>query len=397
MSTVLSRRAWLTTLGAGITGARLHAAAQAGTPAPAAVPNDGDALLLKDFEPRSMLVVPETPVARARFPVVDVHTHPTFRAKSVAGVPHGEAIRINATPAELLAIMERRNLRAIVDLTGGVGAGLAESVRVLQLPHPDRIVVFTEPSYDRITQTGYAQWQADELARAKTAGARGVKVLKVLGLFLREQVTTGPLVKIDDARFDPMWEACGALGLPVAIHISDPTAFFLPVDRFNERYEELHQHPDWSFTGRDFPSDAELLAARDRVLARHPKTTFIGLHVGHSSENLAGASQALDRFPNFYVEIAARIGELGRQPRASRRFFDKYQDRILFGTDGVSDDLYPFYFRFLETEDEYFAYGPGPVPDQGRWRIHGIGLPDPVLKKVYSENAVRLLRLPAAG
>jgi predicted TIM-barrel fold metal-dependent hydrolase len=397
MSTVLSRRTWLTTLGAGMTGARLHAAAQAGSPAPAAVPNDGDALLLKDFEPRSMLVVPETPVARARFPVVDVHTHPTFRAKSVAGVPHGEAIRINATPAELLAIMERRNLRAIVDLTGGVGAGLAESVRVLQQPHPDRIVVFTEPSYDRITQTGYAQWQADELARAKTAGARGVKVLKVLGLFLREQVTTGPLVKIDDARFDPMWEACGALGLPVAIHISDPTAFFLPVDRFNERYEELHQHPDWSFTGRDFPSDAELLAARDRVLARHPKTTFIGLHVGHSSENLAGASQALDRFPNFYVEIAARIGELGRQPRASRRFFDKYQDRILFGTDGVSDDLYPFYFRFLETEDEYFAYGPGPVPDQGRWRIHGIGLPDPVLKKVYSENAVRLLRLPAAG
>jgi predicted TIM-barrel fold metal-dependent hydrolase len=397
MSTVLSRRAWLTTLGAGITGARLHAAAQAGTPAPAAVPNDGDALLLKDFEPRSMLVVPETPVARARFPVVDVHTHPTFRAKSVAGVPHGEAIRINAKPAELLAIMERRNLRAIVDLTGGVGAGLAESVRVLQLPHPDRIVVFTEPSYDRITQTGYAQWQADELARAKTAGARGVKVLKVLGLFLREQVTTGPLVKIDDARFDPMWEACGALGLPVAIHISDPTAFFLPVDRFNERYEELHQHPDWSFTGRDFPSDAELLAARDRVLARHPKTTFIGLHVGHSSENLARASQALDRFPNFHVEIAARIGELGRQPRASRRFFDKYQDRILFGTDGVSDELYPFYFRFLETEDEYFAYGPGPVPDQGRWRIYGIGLPDPVLKKVYSENAVRVLRLPADG
>jgi predicted TIM-barrel fold metal-dependent hydrolase len=397
MSTVLSRRTWLTTLGAGMTGARLHAAAQAGSPAPAAVPNDGDALLLKDFEPRSMLVVPETPVARARFPVVDVHTHPTFRAKSVAGVPHGEAIRINATPAELLAIMERRNLRAIVDLTGGVGAGLAESVRVLQQPHPDRIVVFTEPSYDRITQTGYAQWQADELARAKTAGARGVKVLKVLGLFLREQVTTGPLVKIDDARFDPMWEACGALGLPVAIHISDPTAFFLPVDRFNERYEELHQHPDWSFTGRDFPSDAELLAARDRVLARHPKTTFIGLHVGHSSENLARASQALDRFPNFHVEIAARIGELGRQPRASRRFFDKYQDRILFGTDGVSDELYPFYFRFLETEDEYFAYGPGPVPDQGRWRIYGIGLPDPVLKKVYSENAVRVLRLPADG
>lgn len=341
-----------------------------------------------------MLVVPEHPVERARFPVVDVHTHPTFRARSVNGVPHGEAVRASATPADLLAIMERRNLRTLVDLTGGVGSGLAESVKTFQEPHPDRFVVFTEPSYDRITDPGYATWQADELARAKQAGARGVKILKVLGLYLREQVTTGPLVKIDDPRFDPMWEACGSLGLPVAIHISDPTAFFLPIDGHNERYEELHRHPDWSFHGKDYPSDAELLAARDRVLTRHPKTTFIGLHVGHSSENLAAASAALDRFPNLQVEIAARIGELGRQPRASRRFFDTYQDRILFGTDGVRDPLYPIYFRFLETEDEYFDYSPGPVPSQGRWRIYGLGLPDAILKKVYSENAERLLSLP---
>ena len=166
-------------------------------------------------------------------------------------------------------------------------------------------------------------------------------------------------MKIDDPRFDPMWEACGALGLPIAIHVSDPTAFFLPIDAHNERYEELQRHPDWSFHGKDYPSDAELLAARDRVLARHPKTTFIGLHVGHSSENLAAAAAALDRFPNLHVEIAARIGELGRQPRASQRFFDEYQDRILFGTDGPQDALYPIYFRFLETEDEYFDYGSG--------------------------------------
>ena len=145
----------------------------------------------------------------------------------------------------------------------------------------------------------------------------------------------------------------------MAIHISDPTAFFLPIDGSNERYEELQRHPDWSFAGKDYPSNAELLAARDRVLARHPKTTFIGLHVGHSSEDLGAASRALDRFPNLQVEIAARIAELGRQPRASRRFFDKYQDRILFGTDGVHDELYPFYFRFLETEDEYFSTAPG--------------------------------------
>ena len=225
------------------------------------------------------------------------------------------------------------------------------------------------------------------MGRAKAAGARGVKVLKTLGLYLREQVTSGPLVKIDDPRFDPMWEACGALGLPVAIHISDPEAFFLPIDRFNERYEELHAHPDWSFHGKDYPSNAELIAARDRVIARHPKTTFIGLHVGHSAENLAAVSAALDRFPNFNVEIGARIGELGRQPRTSRRFFERYQDRVLFGTDAVpngretpqqifGDDLYTIYFRFLETEDEYFDYAPAKVPPQGRWRIYGVGLPD---------------------
>ena len=395
----LSRRAWFASVGFGIAGAGLReGSAQQAAPRPQAAPppdRSRDSLLLRDFQPRSMLVLPETAVPRARFPVIDVHTHPTFRAKSVAGVPHGEAVRVSAPPADVLAIMERRNVRTIVDLTGGVGTGLAESVRTFQQPHPDKFVVFTEPSYDRVAQPEYGRWQADELARAKAAGARGLKVLKVLGLYLREQVTTGPLIKIDDTRFDPMWEACGALGLPVAIHISDPTAFFLPIDRYNERYEELREHPDWSFHGKDFPSDAELVAARDRVLARHPKTTFIGLHVGHSSENLGAAAQALDRFPNFQVEIAARIGELGRQPRRSRWFFDKYQDRILFGTDGVDDALYPHYFRFLETEDEYFDYGPGPVPGQGRWRIYGIGLPDPVLRKVYSENAVRLLSLSA--
>ncbi len=220
----------------------------------------------------------------------------------------------------------------------------------------------------------------------------GLKVLKTLGLYLREHGKTGPLVTIDDARFDPMWEACGALGMPVAIHIGDPEAFFLPTDRFNERYEELQAHPDWSFHGRDFPSFASLLEARDRVYARHPKTTFVGLHVGHHAEDLADVGRSLDRFPNLHVELAARIGELGRQPRASRRFFERYQDRILFGTDAVphgvetpqqvfGDELYRIYYRFLETADEYFDYAPAPVPPQGRWRIYGLELPETILRE----------------
>ena len=211
-------------------------------------------------------------------------------------------------------------------------------------------------------------------------------------------------MKVDDPRFDPLWEACGALSLPVAIHVSDPEAFFLPTDRFNERYEELSNHPDWSFHGRDYPSNQELLDARNRVLARHPKTTFVVLHVGNNAENLAYVGECLDRHPNMNVEIGARIGELGRQPRTARRFFDRYQDRILFGTDAVpeghetpqqvfGDELYRIYYRFLETEDEYFDYAPAPVPPQGRWRVYGLGLPEAILRKVYHDNAARLLRL----
>jgi predicted TIM-barrel fold metal-dependent hydrolase len=394
MSDRLTRRACLSGLGLGFT-AGLPARTEARRPAPPAPESQATAggLRLEDFQPRSMLAVPEHPIDRAKFPVVDVHTHPTGRPTE-QGIPRGEAIAVRNQPADLLDMMRARNLRTLVDLTGGTGSGLVEAVRTFQTPHPDRFVVFTEPSYDRIEEPGYAAWQAEELARAKAAGARGLKVLKVLGLFLREQVDAGPLVKVDDPRFDPMWEACAALDLPVAIHVSDPVAFFLPVDAHNERYEELHRHPDWSFHGRDYPSDADILAARDRVLARHPKTTFIGLHVGHASEDLAAASAALDRFPNLHVEIAARIGELGRQPRAAQRFFERYQDRILFGTDGPQDALYPIYFRFLETEDEYFDYGPGPIPSQGRWKIYGLGLSDSILRKVYAGNAERLLTLP---
>lgn len=402
----ISRRAWLGGVAAGVTAwrARPAAAPHAEVPSGQAAGAGEASLPLTEFRPRSMLHIPETPVPRARYPVIDVHTHLTFRARSASGVPQGEAVRGRYGPEQLLATMDAKNLKTMVNLTGGVGAGLAENVAKFDRAHPGRFITFTEPSFDRILEPGYPKWQADEIERAKAAGARGVKVLKTLGLYLREQVSSGPLVKIDDPRFDPMWEACGALGLPVAIHIADPEAFFLPIDRYNERYEELHAHPNWSFHGKDYPSFAELLAARDRLFARHPKTKFIALHVGHNAENLAGVAEALDRFPNMVIEIGARIGELGRQPRTARRFFDKYQDRILFGTDAIpeghetpqqifGEKLYEIYFRFLETEDEYFDYAPAEVPPQGRWRIYGLGLPDGILRKVYSANAERIIGL----
>ncbi|MBZ5542541.1 MAG: amidohydrolase [Acidobacteriia bacterium] len=361
---------------------------------------------LSEFRPKSMLHVPETKVARSRYPVIDIHTHISTVAKNQNGVSLGEAMEFLAEPADLLQVMERKNLRMMVDLTGGVGAGLEETVRNYQTPHPDRFSVFTEPWWERSNQPGYPQFQADQVERAHRAGARGLKILKTLGLYLREQITTGPLVKLDDRRFDPMWEVCGTLKIPVAIHTSDPEAFFLPIDRFNERFEELNNHPRWSFYGKDSPSNQELLEGRNRVFARHPRTQFVSLHVGNDAENLGYVSECMDRFPNMHVELGARISELGRQPRTARKFFDKYQDRILFGTDAVPppqglatpqqvfcDELYEIYFRFLETEDEYFDYAPAPIPPQGRWRIYGVGLPDSILQKVYYANAERLLGL----
>ena len=373
-------------------------------PAAAADEPKRQPLDLSDYEPKSMLHVHESHVERARYPVIDIHTHLSWSAKSEHGVELAGERHYLAPPAELLSLMDRKNLRALVNLTGGWDAGLQESVARYDRAHPGRFYTFTTPCYNRFQETGYPKIQAEAIERAHRAGARGLKILKTLGLYLREDIASGKLVKIDDPRFDPMWDICGQLNMPVAIHVSDPIAFFTPTDRYNERYEELNNHPDWSFYGKDFPSNAELLEARNRVFARHPRTQFLALHVGNFSEDLANVSTNLDRFPNMTVDIAARIGELGRQPRTARKFFDRYQDRILFGTDATphgdeypqqvyNDKLYETYFRFLETEDEYFDYAPAKVPPQGRWRIYGIGLPDGILHKVYNQNTARLLRV----
>lgn len=362
--------------------------------------NSGIASLpLEQFQPRSMLHVPETKVSRSRYPVIDVHTHITS-GYSMTGQG---GLKFHATPEDCLAVMDRKNLRTMIDLTGGYGTALSEAVAKLQTAHPGRFIVFTEPSYSRAADPDYARFQADQIQAAHQTGAKGLKVLKTLGLYLREHISEGKLIRIDDPRFDPMWEAAGALNMPVAIHTSDPEAFFLPIDRFNERYEELHAHPDWSFYGKDFPSNRDLQEARRTVMRRHPKTQFICLHVA-DSEDLPYVSECMDQHPNMSVEIAARIGELGRQPRTARKFIDTYQDRIMFGTDAspggydvpqqlFGDALYEIYYRFLETEDEYFNYAPAVIPPQGRWRIYGLGLPDQILRKIYYQNAARLLSL----
>ena len=402
---MITRRQWLYGMGL-VAGCGTQVGRASGAAAESEVqPATGSAPLeLSQYEPRSMLHVHETRVERSKFPSIDFHTHISDSTKSEKGVALSPDREYLGTPQELLAVMDRKNIRAMVNLTGGYERGLAETVAKYDRAYPGRFYTFTEPSYSRFKEPNYPMLQAQAIARAHRDGARGLKILKALGLYLRENITSGSLVKIDDARFDPMWDACAQLNLPVAIHISDPTAFFTPTDRFNERYEELNNHPDWSFHGGDFPSNDELIVARNRVIARHPKTQFVVVHVGNFAEDLQNVSENLDRYPNMLVDLAARIGELGRQPRTASKFFDKYQDRILFGTDATphgdefpqqvfNDKLYEIYFRFLETEDEYFDYAPAKIPPQGRWRIYGIGLPQTILKKVYYENSARILRI----
>jgi predicted TIM-barrel fold metal-dependent hydrolase len=280
----------------------------------------------------------------------------------------------------------------MVDVTGGYGESLREAIAKLSTPHPGRFVVFTEPAWSKTADPGYPKLQADLIEDAHRAGAKGLKVLKTLGLFLRENVTSGKLVRIDDPRFDPMWEAAGALRMPIAIHISDPEAFFLPIDRFNERWEELHAHPDWQFPSPPFPPFLSILGCLAELVAHHPRTAFIGAHVGCYAENLAWVGALLDRCPNFFVDIAARLGELGRQPYTARSFFLQYADRILFGSDmGPDLDAYHVIYRFLETDDEYFNYNAAELPLQGRWHVCGLYLPADVLEKVYFRNAERIL------
>ena len=334
-------------------------------------------LLLKDFHPVPMLHAAGHQVPRAKYYVIDVHNH----------VNDARGIDEHMDPKEVVRIMDATNVKTVVILTGMWGAKLQGIVDEMVKPYPGRFVVFAEMDWSKIDDANFSQEMIAQLDDAVERGARGLKILKDWGLGIKDK--DRKLVAIDDPRMDPVWEECGRLGIPVSIHTSDPEAFFHPVDASNERYEELMDHPDWSFAGPQYPGKEALLAARDRVFARHPRTTFVALHMANWPENLDYVSAMLDRYPNVMVEFGARQAELGRQPRRAREFFIRYQDRIMFGTDnGMAEEMYRNHFRWLETDDEYFDYWG--YPGQGRWEIYGMALPDPVLEKVYHGNAERM-------
>jgi predicted TIM-barrel fold metal-dependent hydrolase len=335
-------------------------------------------LKLRDWEPRSMMVTRSTPVDRPKFPVVDVHNH----------LGGGKDQLTTAVVGRYLAEMDAAGVRTVINLDGGWGDRLVETIEALDKAHPGRFLTFALVNFEGIDDEDWGRREADRLEASFRAGARGLKFHKSLGLGHRYK--DGRLVPVDDPKLEPIWQACARHGRPVLIHVADPAAFFTPLDRYNERWHELNRNPGWLFFGEKFPRRQDLLDQLHRVIARNPGTTFINTHFGNNAEDLGSVAEQLDRYPNMVIDIDARISELGRQPYSARRFFLKYQDRILFGTDTTPGrDAYRIYYRFLETDDESFDCSAS-HHRQGFWNIYGIFLPDSVLEKVYRKNAERI-------
>jgi predicted TIM-barrel fold metal-dependent hydrolase len=358
----------------------------------------GQDILLTEYDPRPMLTVERAAVERARVPAIDFH----FHLGSLE----------NVTPEELVRAMDATGIESVVNLDGAPGA-FDRFTREFRDRYPDRFIQFTQLEFGSAEDV--PEEQISWIRLTASLGSRGVKVHKYLGLGFRD--SEGKLVALDDPRLDAIWSTAGDLGLPVLIHTGDPAAFWLPTDRHNERYEELREFPDWSYHegalvwNREserlepvpYATKEELRRQRNAVFAKHPETTFIGAHMGGSPEDLATLAADLDAYPNYYVDIASRIPELGRQPYTARRFFIEYQDRILFATDGgyalgttewTAERYFRSYLEFLQTANEHIEYPLWGINRQGRWRVDGLDLPDDVLRKILHDNAAKLLGLP---
>ena len=336
----------------------------------------------EEYNPTSTLVVPENEVKRAKFPFVDIHSHQWN-------------LTIGAI-AKLKEEMEELNMGAMVNLSGrgfdraagdiGTQEYLAGMVRRIKGEAPGKIVVFTNVSFKEFGTKGWTENAVRELEEDYAAGARGLKIYKSLGLRYTDQ--EGNRIEIDDPRIDPIWAKCGELGIPVLIHAADPRSFWDPMDADNERWLELKLRPGRK-RGEDNPAPFEkIIAEQHNVFRKHPNTTFVNAHMGWMANDLAKAGKHLDTYPNVLFGIGAVIAEFGRQPKMANAFFEKYQDRLVFGKDAYNPEEFWTYFRVLETEDEYFPYY---KKYHAFWRMYGLGLSDEVLKKVYYKNACRII------
>jgi len=327
---------------------------------------------IEEFEPKSTLRVPEHTLTRAKFPFIDVHNH-----------------QRDVTPgrlAQLVRDMDSLNMRALINspVGGGHGKWVADAVKAMQAHDARRFAVMTNIDYANLGDPDYPARAAAQVETDIKAGAVGLKVWKHLGMTLSD---ANGRVKVDDPRFDRVWEVCAKHKIPVLIHTADPQGLFQPMDKHNERWLELKLRANRNQSEQSKFTWEELIGEQHRLFAKHPNTIFINAHLGWLGHDLGKLGELLDRLPNVYAEIGAITSELGRQPRAAHRFLVKYQDRILFGKDAYNVAEYHTYFRLLETDDDYFD----PIRKyHGIWKLYGLALPDDVLKKIYYKNALRL-------
>ena len=335
---------------------------------------DEPSLTVEDYAPRSTLVVDAHLVPRAKYPVVDVHSHHR---------PGFSESRWNQVVGEMDAL----NLQVLVNLSGGSGAGLERGLRTIAgSAYPDRMVFFANLDFSRGVTPGFGKRAAAQLERDVAAGAVGLKFFKNFGINVRDG--QGQRVPVDHPELDPVFELCARLDIPVLMHVGEPSEFYEPVDRENERWLELTLLPNRRLPADRYPGFETMMAERDRLFARHPDTRFISAHMGWHANDLGRLGRLLDRFPNVTVETGAILYEFGRQPRAARAFFVEYQDRVLFGKDSYRPEEYPYYWRTFETADEYFDYY---RRYHAFWKLYGLDLSDEVLRKIYYANALRVI------
>ncbi|MCL2425362.1 MAG: amidohydrolase family protein [Oscillospiraceae bacterium] len=344
-------------------------------------------LLLRDYDPVSMQQTPTTEVLTPKSPVFDAHIHIGKLQMGDDDYPVDVGAMVN--------YLKQSGVVGVVNLKMFWGKPLEEHLESLK-GYEDYIHTFASADVTRLEEPDFAAYIDDLFKQFKSMGIRGLKFWKNIGCTLKD--SENAYIRPDDSRLRPVWDAAAKYGLLVLYHIADPVSFFTPVDKHNEFYESLCEHPDWSFYGDNRYSFEELMIQQDALLSQNPDTTFVIPHTGSYTENLAWVGAQLDKHPNMYIDTAARNNLLGRQPYTARDFIIRYQDRILFGTDyfGGADkveteEFYADHYRFFETYDEYFpayrSWGTG----QGRWNVYGLGLPDEVLKKFYYENAMKLI------
>jgi len=331
---------------------------------------------IREYKPESTLVVPQHPVPKARFPVIDFHGHPP------------QLTSPEALASVVKALDDLNVQRMVVNNPQLRGDLLKQWIGVANAsPYADRFIYFTSIGFGREIGPGFGQAAAEQLEADIKAGAKGIQeIAKSFGITVKK--ADGSRLQLDDPELDPIWETAARLDIPVFIHTADPQKFWDPIDYTNERWLELALFRDRRYQDPTFPRFETLMAERDRLFKKHPKTKFVTAHLGWHANDLARLGRMFDEMPNVYSEIGAVLYDIGRQPRFAHDFFVKYQDRILFGKDNYQPDEYPYYWRVLETSDEYFDY----YRDyHAFWKLYGIALPDDVLKKLYFENALTII------